>query len=71
MKIGTMVKIVLSNPNQDKQEGIEKIIGKEFKVTAHWKQKHNQENYNTGEIQVYSEEFGGYINLNEDEYKQV
>ena len=68
MKIGTKIKVIKSNPMYN-QESINDLVGKEYKVTAHWKQKTNIL-YN-GEIEINSPEFGGMIILNSSEYEVI
>lgn len=66
MKIGTLIRIVASNPTQG-QEGIGHLVGEEFKVKAHWKLK--TDCLEQGEVRIDTE--GGEIVLNKSEYELV
>lgn len=66
MKKGTLIRVTASNPTQG-QEGINHLIGQEFKVKAHWKLK--TDCLEDGEVRIDTED--GEIVLNKSEYELV
>ena len=68
MKIGTIIKVVKSNGYED-QADISNLIGKEFKVIGHWKQKDNNW-WNEGDIIIDTITDGHYM-INSTEYEVV
>lgn len=70
IKVGSVVKIIDSKPQQGQDEfNIGKYIGENLTVLAHWKQTSND--LENGQIQVNLESEGGVIILNKGEYKIV
>ena len=64
IKLGSIIKVVGSFPTEE-QDGIEKYIGREYKVLGHWKQKDTD--LLKGEIRVSLDGKYEYI-LNNKEY---
>ena len=57
------IKVIASKPADNGQCGIENLIGKIYTV----RNKDNE----TGEVEIYSTEFDGQIQLNKGEYRRL